>query len=159
MAQTWIELPFADGKYLFKLGVGQIAEIERVGDAGIGRIYARTRAGRYGFKPGEALPEEGEYRWTELVEIIRQGLIGGGSGMVDDNEVTVHTPRANDLVDRYLIQATDQRMAMTHVWALAYAILHALIEGYVPPKKAAPAEKPAASTKGSTSRKRSRTAP
>lgn len=150
MALTWIELPFGDGKYLFKLGVGQIAELETKCDAGIGRIYARTRAGRYGFAPGEALPEQGEYRWPELVEVIRQGLIGGGSGIVDGADVTVHPPRANELVDRYLIQATDQRLAMTQVWALAYAVLHALIEGYAPPKKAAPAGKPAISTKGST---------
>lgn len=144
MALTWIELPFANGKYVFKLGVGQIAELETKCDAGIGRIYARTRAGRYGFEPGEALPEQGDYRWPELVEIIRQGLIGGGTGMVDGVAVTVHAPRANELVDRYLLQATDQRMALTHVWALAYAVLHALIEGYDPPKKAAPADAPAA---------------
>lgn len=148
MPQTWIELPFADGKYLFKLGLGQIAEIERVGDAGIGRIYARTRGGRFGFRPEEALPDSGEYRWPELVEVVRQGLIGGAAGIVNGESVTVSAPRANDLVDRYLLQAGDQRMAMTQVWALAYAILHALIEGYVPPKKGEPGESPAASTTG-----------
>lgn len=148
MPQTWIDVPFADGKYLFRLGLAQIAEIEAKCDAGIGRVYARTRAGRYGFKPDEALPDNGEYRWPELVEVIRQGLIGGASGMVDGANVLVHTPRANDLVDRYLLQATDQRMAMTHVWALAYAVLHALIEGYTPPGEAVAGESPAASTKG-----------
>ena len=150
MAQTWIELPFADGRYLFKLGVGQIDEIETKCDAGIGRIYARTRAGRYGFEPGEALPEQGEYRWPELVEIIRQGLIGGGVGIVDGVEVKVSAVRANDLVERYLLLATDQRMAMTNIWALAYAVLHALIEGYIPPKKGPPADEPATSTSAST---------
>lgn len=148
MAQTWIELPFADGKYIFKLGLAQIAEVERVGDAGIGRIYARTRAGRFGFEPGEALPDNGEYRWLELVEIVRQGLIGGGAGFVNGAEVVVHAPRANDLVDRYLLRANDERLAMTQVWALAYAILHALIEGYTPPKKDEPGESPAVSTTG-----------
>lgn len=144
MPQTWIELPFANGKYIFKLGLAQIAEIERVGDAGIGRVYARTRAGRFGFKPEEALPDNGEYRWSELVEVVRQGLIGGGSGIVDGGDVTVHAPRANEIVDRYLLQASDQRLAMTQVWALAYAILYALIEGYTPPKKGEPGESPAA---------------
>lgn len=143
MAQTWIELPFADGKYLFKLGLGQIAELEAKCEAGIGRIYARTRAGRYGFQAGEVLPEQGEYRWPELVEVVRQGLIGGATGMVDGVEVKVHAPRANDLVERYLIQATDQRIAMTHVWALAYAVLHALIEGYTPSGEAGAGESPA----------------
>lgn len=143
MAQTWIELPFADGRYLFKLGLGQISELEAKCDAGIGRIYARTRAGRYGFQAGEVLPEQGEYRWPELVEVVRQGLIGGAAGIVDGVEVKVHAPRANDLVERYLLQATDQRMAMTHVWALAYAVLHALIEGYTPPGEAGAGESPA----------------
>lgn len=143
MPQTWIELPFADGKYLFKLGLAQIAEIERVADAGIGRVYARTRAGRYGFQPGEALPEQGEYRWPELVEIVRQGLIGGGVGQVNGGEVKVSPPRANELVDRYLLQATNQRLAMTDVWALSFAVMHALIEGYTPPGEAGAGESPA----------------
>lgn len=156
--QTWIDLPFANGRYLFKLGLAQIAEIERACDAGIGRIYARTRAGRYGFAAGEALPDNGEYRWPELVEIIRQGLIGGGQGIVDGLDVPVSTVRANDLVSAYLLNATDQRMVMTDIWALAYTILHALIEGYTPPKKDEPGESPAPLTTGSTTRRRSRTA-
>jgi len=158
VAQTWIELPFADGRYLFKLGLAQIAELETKCDAGIGRIYARTRAGRFGFEPGEALPDAGEYRFPELVETIRQGLIGGGAGIVDGQDIAVSPARANDLVERYLLQATEQRLALTNVWALAFTILSALIEGYSPPKKDPPAEEPATSTKGSASRRRSRTA-
>ena len=142
--QTWVDLPFADGRYLFRLGLAQIAELERKCDAGIGRIYARTRAGRYGFEPGEALPDQGEYRWAELVEVIRQALIGGGEGLVDGNDVKVSPVRANDLVEAYLLGATDKRMVGTNVWALAYTILNALIEGYTPPKKDEPGESPAA---------------
>jgi hypothetical protein len=147
--QTWIELPFADGKYLFKLGLAQIEEIEGKASkdagapVGIGRVYARTRAGRYGFEPSQALPESGEYRWPELVEVIRQGLIGGGMGWVNGAEVKVSTPRANELVDRYLLQATNQRLAMTDVWALAFAVMHALIEGYTPPGEVGAGENPA----------------
>lgn len=140
--QTWIELPFADGKYLFKLGLAQISELERKCDAGIGRIFARTRTGRYGFKPGEALPDDGQYRWPELVEIIRQGLIGGASGIVDGKDVVVSAVRANELIESYLLSPTDRRLAMTDVWALAYTVLSALIEGYVPPK-GEPGEGPA----------------
>ena len=157
MAQTWIDLPFADGRYVFKLGLAQISEIERKCDDGIGAIYARTRKGRYGFEPGEALPDDGGYRWPELVEVIRQGLIGGGEGIVDTADVRVSAVRANDLVENYLLAATDRRMAMTAVWALAFAILHALIEGYTPPKKDEPAKAPATRKRGS--RKSSTTPP
>lgn len=155
--QTWIDLPFADGRYLFKIGLEQIAELERKCDAGLGRIYARTRAGRFGFEPGEALPDQGEYKWAELVEIIRQALIGGGEGVVDGQDVKVSANRANDLVHAYLLGATEKRMVGTNVWALAYTILHALIEGYTPPKKDEPGDSPAPLTTGSTTRRRSRT--
>lgn len=157
--QTWIDLPFADGRYLFKIGLQQIAELERKCDAGIGRIFARTRKGRYGFEPGEALPDDGEYRWSELVEIIRQALIGGGEGVVDGNDVRVSPVRANDLVDAYLLGATDKRMIGSDVWALAYTIMHALIEGYTPPPNGAAGESPAASMTGSITTEPSTTAP
>jgi hypothetical protein len=142
--QTWISLPFGNGIYVFRLGPHQIAEIERACDAGIGRIYARVAAGRFGFKPDEALPDNGEFRWPELVEIIRQGLIGGGEGVVDGNDVKVSPIRANDLIDAYLLGATDKRMTMTAIWAHAYAVIHPLMHGYDPPKKAKPGEGPAA---------------
>jgi hypothetical protein len=137
--QTWVDLKFADGEYVFKLGVGQIAEIEQKCGSGIGAIYARTIKGRYGYKDGEVYPDLAEYRFPELVEVIRQGLIGGNSGLVDGQSVTVSPVRASDLIERYVTSATDLRMAMTQVWSLAYAVLSALIEGYTPPKKGEPA--------------------
>jgi hypothetical protein len=66
--------------------------------------------------------------------------------------------RANDLVQAYLLGVTDQRMAMTVIWKLAYAILHALIHGYTPPKKDEPGEGPATRKTSSTTRRRSPTA-
>lgn len=146
--QTWVDLKFADGQYTFKLGLAQIVEIERKCEAGIGAIYARTIKGRYGYQDGEIYPDLAEYRFAELVEVVRQALIGGGSGEVDGTPVTVSSVRANDLVDRYILGATDQRMAMTQVWSLAFAILSALIEGYAPPKKGARAASPRTRTKG-----------
>lgn len=137
--QTWVDLKFADGAYTFKLGLAQIVEIEQKCGAGIGAIYARTLKGRYGFDEGEIYPELAEYRFPELVEVIRQGLIGGASGEVDGRAVVVSSVRAGDLIDRYVLSVGDQRMRMTQVWMLAYAILSALIEGYAPPKKDEPA--------------------
>lgn len=141
--QTWIDLKFADGEYCFKLGLEQIKEIERKCDAGIGAIYARTSKGRYGFEDGQVYPEIAEYRFPELVEVIRQGLIGGNCGIVDGADVRVSSVRANDLIEAYLLSPTDKRVVMTEVWALAYAILNALIHGYEPPKKDQPGAGPA----------------
>lgn len=156
--QTWCEIDFANGRYRAALGLEQIKEIERACDAGIGAIFARTSKGRYGFLEGEVFPELAEYRFPELAEVIRQALIGGGSGSVDGAIVKVPDFRANELVQAYLFGINDQRMTMTRIWALAYQILHALVNGYSPPKKGEPAEKPATQKKGSTSRRRSPTA-
>jgi hypothetical protein len=146
--QTWVVLPFANGEYKFALGLGQIAEIERVANAGLGSVFARTSKGRYGLQDGEIYPDAAEYRFPELVEVIRQGLIGGGEGEADGQPVKVTAIRANDLVSNYLLGLTDTRMAMTQIWALAYAILHALVHGYTPPKKDGPGESPATQTNG-----------
>jgi hypothetical protein len=156
--QTWAEFPFANGSYRFALGLEQIKEIERAANAGLGAIYGRVSKGRYGFSDGEIYPELAEYRFPELVEVIRQALIGGGEGIVDGQDVKVSAVRANDLAQAYLLGISDQRMAMTQIWALAYAILHALVHGYSPPKKGGPAAGPATPTKSSTGQRRSRTA-
>jgi len=157
--QTWCEIDFADGRYKAALGLAQIREIERAAGEGIGAVFARTSKGRYGFLEGEIYPELAEYRFPELVEVIRQALIGGGQGLVGGEPVKVPDFRAVELVERYLLGIGDQRMAMTRIWELAYRILHALIHGYTPPKKAKPAAKPATPKKGSTGRRSSPTAP
>ncbi len=146
--QTWLDLKFADGAYTFKLGLAQIVEIEQKCGAGIGAIYARTLKGRYGFDEGDIYPELAEYRFPELIEVIRQGLIGGASGEVDGSPVSVSSVRAGDLIDRYVLNISDQRLRLTQVWMLAYAILAALIEGYTPPKKDEPGTSPATETSG-----------
>jgi hypothetical protein len=157
--QTWVVLPFANGVYRFAYGLEQIKEIERLCDAGIGAIFARTSKGRYGFLEGEIYPELAEYRFGELVEIIRQGLIGGGEGIVDGADTKVSSVRAGQLIECYLLGISDQRLAITQIWMVAYSALHALIHGYSPPKKDEPAVGPAPRKRSSTSRRRSPTAP
>lgn len=155
--QTWLDLPCFDGVYTFKLGLAQISEIEKKCDAGIGAIYARTLAGRYGLDEAAVLPTEGAYRFSELVEIIRQGLIGGKHAMIGGADVLITSTRANELIQNYLLDGPD-RIVMRQTWAIAASVLSALIEGYTPPKKDEPVESPATQTKGSTTRRRSRTA-
>lgn len=148
--QTWVDLKFADGEYTFKLGLAQIAEIERRCDAGIGAVYARIARGRYGFDKLDAMPDQAEFRLSELVEVVRQALIGGASGIVDGENVRVTPTRANELVERYVLAPTDHRVALADAWALAFAVLHALVHGYDPDPKAEPGSDPATPTSGST---------
>lgn len=157
--QTWVDIPCFDGVYTFKLGPAQIAEIQNKAGVGIGKVFARTMAGRYAFGDGDFTPDHADFRVEELVEIIRQGLIGGKHGFVDGQDVLVTTGRAAELVTNYLLDGAD-RMALVAIWALAAKILDTLMHGFVPPpeKKAEPAQEPAAgTTRPSTSRKRSAT--
>lgn len=141
LMQTHIDLKFADGTYTFKLGLAQINELETKCGTGIGAIYARLLKGRYRAQDGEefGLPLEAEFRNIDLVETIRQGLIGGGRGEVDGQSVVVTTIRANELVERYVVDRPR-----LEAWETATAVLSALIEGYEPPKKDEPGEGPAA---------------
>lgn len=129
MAQTHIEMPFADGVYRFALGLAQIEEIQTKTGDGIGAVYARVLQGRMADDPSVGHPAYGAYKMRDLVETIRQGLIGGGEGLVDGQDVKVTALRANDLVDRY-VTAIDA--PISELWSLAAAILFAKIEGYAP---------------------------
>ncbi len=149
MPVTHIDLAFADGSYRFALGLEQINEIQtKAGNVGIGAIYARTVQGRMADDVTVGHPAYGAYHIGDLIETVRQGLIGGGMGMVDGQEVKVGPMRANELVERYLMP-----MPLVEQWNLAAAILYAKIEGYEDKKKAPPkraARKKAAPTGGLT---------
>lgn len=148
--QTEIELEFGDGAYLFALKLPQLAELQRTCDAGVFAIYGRIARGRY-LLNGEphGVPHECEAYVLDVYETIRLGLIGGAKGFVNGQAVEVTPLRARELVETYIHPAP-----LKEAWDLAAVILMAKIEGYEPPKKAAPAQKPAASgRKASTSRK------
>lgn len=125
--QTHINLEFADGEYRFALGLAQINELQEKCGAGVGAIYARVLQGRVAGDLGVGHPGYAAYRAEDLRETIRQGLVGGGEGMVDGSEVKVSALRANALVERYVDQ-----MPLKEQWDLAAAILFAKIEGYQP---------------------------
>lgn len=159
MAATEINLPFADGVYRFALGLQQIDEIQRAcggvnNGGGIGAVYARVLAGRI---PG-AVQEPGHpayaaYSQADLLEPVRQGLIGGGAGEVDGQPVKVTSIRAAELIERYFLP-----LPMAEQWTLAAAILFAKIEGYEPAKVAVAAGAQKKTAAGSTTRGRSQTA-
>lgn len=128
---NFIDLDFADGEYRFALPLAQIDELQRKCGAGIGAIFARTLKGasRHGdniiLAPGQA-----EFYAADIIETIRQGLVGGKTGTVDGKAVEVTPPIARRLVDNYVLN-----QPLSHAWEIAVAILGAVIVGYEPPGK------------------------
>lgn len=108
-----------------------IVAIEQKCGAGIGEVYARTLAGRY---TGEGIDfqvdGEARYRFSELIEVIRQGLIGGGAGFVDGQQIKVNSLLANHLIATYI--SSDRDNPLAEAWKLAASTLHACIHGYEP---------------------------
>lgn len=148
--QTALELKFADGDYLFDLKLPQLAELQRLRDCGIFKLYGRVLKGRFlmGDNP-VALAEEGEAFAEDMFEVIRLGLIGGGKAMVNGQEAVVSPLRARQLVETYCHPAP-----LMESWSIAAAVLAARIHGFEPPtdKKKAPA-RARKSRKSSTSSK------
>lgn len=146
---TALELKFADGDYLFDLKLPQLAELQRLRDCGIFKLYGRVLKGRFllGDNP-VALPEEGEAFAEDLFEVIRMGLIGGGGGMVNGQEVAVSAPRARQLVETYCHAAP-----LMESWSIAAAVLAARIHGFTPPEDKKKALSRAKARTSSTSRR------
>lgn len=133
--QTHVDLAFADGTYRFALGLAQIHELQTKCGIGIGGLYARVLQGRMSDDIEVAHPGYAAYHVDDVVETVRQGLIGGGMAIVDGVESKVGPMRANELVERYL-----HPLPLKQQWDLAAAILFAKIEGFVPDEGAPPAD-------------------
>jgi hypothetical protein len=122
-----VTLDFADGKYTFKITLGGIREIQTKCRTGMGAVYARILKGRYISPAGDTFgnPLEGEWYVEDLIEVIRQGLLGGGSGMVDGQSVKVDETRAQHLIENYVVGKP-----LAYAWKLAAAIVTAANEGF-----------------------------
>ncbi|MDO9489030.1 MAG: gene transfer agent family protein [Sphingomonadaceae bacterium] len=144
---THIDLPFADGIYSFRLGLAQIAELQAKCGVGIGGLYARLLRGRYVIDTlSLGLTTEADFHLADVIEPIRQGLIGGRRGEVDGQPVEVSSIVAVRLVENHLCGKDGSlHVPLREAWNLAVAIMAALIEGYTP-KKAEPAVAPAGET-------------
>ncbi|WP_426163106.1 gene transfer agent family protein [Sandarakinorhabdus sp. DWP1-3-1] len=153
MPQTEITLAFGDGEYLFRLGLAQIAEIQTKTGTGIGALYARLLKGRYVLGDGRSVGNaaEAEFYLADIIEVLRQGLIGGAVGVVDGAAVTVTPIMAQRLVATYGPPARP----VAEAWTVAVAVTSALIEGYEPPK-APPAPGAGATPTKAASRSRKR---
>lgn len=130
-----IFLDFADGEYEFRLPIAQVAELqEKCGNVGIGAIFSRLMAGRYrNPTTGEVVlnPVEAMFKYEDVCEVIRLGLIGGNRGVVDGKEIEVNPVKARDLVKNYV-----HTRPLMESWRIASAILSAFIIGYADKTKA-----------------------
>ncbi|WP_439538680.1 gene transfer agent family protein [Sphingomonas sp.] len=119
-----ITLDFADGSYEFRLTWAGCAEVERkCGDGphnSIMAIYERVA--------------NGHARTVEIVEILRQGLIGGSGGVVDGQPVECTPAVINGLLARY-VTGNDAVMPITEAWQVAQAVLMGALVGYPPAQK------------------------
>ena len=114
--QTEIDLAFADGRYSFKLPIRRIVEIEEKAGP-IDLVKHRLMHGGWGIH--------------DVVETIRQGLIGGGKGEVNGQPIEVTALRANSLIENYV---DGHAIAEHHL--TAKAIIAALYVGYAPAQEA-----------------------
>ena len=124
-----IWLNFGDGVYLAHLKNKRIDAVETVTGAALGDIYARSLTGMYRDTDGEWIVQPLEAKWSnkELVEVVRQGFIGGAKCIIDGVEKPVNDFQVNSLIASYL----DERPRV-ELWKLASAILFATMEGYEP---------------------------
>jgi hypothetical protein len=75
-AQTAIWREFAGRRRKFELRLGEIGELERLSGAGLGAIYWRVVAM--------------QWKWDDIRETIRLGLIGGGATEPDATALALH---------------------------------------------------------------------
>jgi hypothetical protein len=131
-----IDLDFADGSYTFALPLERIDELQGKTGIGIGGLFARVIKGANRIGDDVVLaPATAEFYALDLIETIRQGLIGGAAGMVDGAEIKVTPALAQRLVNNYILNRP-----LAEAWSLAVSILGAVIVGYEPEggKKKAP---------------------
>lgn len=129
--RTDIDLDFGDGRYLFRLTLSGIDELQRKTGAGLGELFARILAGRYLNPMSDSqdrtfgMPLEGKWKVADLIDTIRLALVGGGYGYVNEDKVEVDPIRAAQLINTYVFPARP----LSEAWNLATAILTAVIEG------------------------------
>lgn len=123
-----VTLPFGDGDYHFRLSWAGCAEVERKADDRIMAIYERVAVGAAGT--------------AEIVEILRQGLLGGEGGVVDGQPVEPKPAIVNALLSRYV--TGPESMPVRDSWQLAHVVIAGALVGYPEAqKKSAEAETPA----------------
>ena len=102
MPDSTIDLEFADGEYHFALPLERIEELQRKCSIGIGGLFARLLKGCQKHPlTGQVVvnPSAGEFYAIDIIETLRQGLIGGGRGVASGAEIKVTPHVANQLIN------------------------------------------------------------
>jgi hypothetical protein len=139
VSNNTIDLEFADGEYHFALGLERINELQKTCGIGIGGLFNRLWKGcGYQLLPSGELrliadPAYGEFFAADIIETLRQGLIGGGKGLVNGEEIKVTPEVANRLIKAYVLDRP-----LIDSWTKAVSVLGACVMGYDPPKKDLP---------------------
>lgn len=117
--ETACQAAFGDGEYRFWLPLPQVFELERVCDASILAIEERLRTAIA--MDGDGNPDfmgGGTASVQEVRETIRLGLIGGNSGLVEEQEIEVGPLRAKQLADLYCYPARPLSEGVTLAWLI-----------------------------------------
>lgn len=123
---TRVELKFADGTYSFWLPLPQVFEVERkTGDTSLLVIEERLRGaigqdadGNFVFAGG------GAAMVTDVREVLRCGLIGGNSGMVEAEQIEVGPALAQQLVNDYVYPARPLSEGVVLAWRVLQAAIY-----------------------------------
>ena len=138
--QTWIRASFGLGVYKFFLDLPQAIELERFAGKGFFAIVGEVLAGRVAVEnPSSPLrlgeyastignPFNGELGFALLRQILIQGLIGGGEGIVDGEKVKVTPKMALDLVNTY----GPPVRPLEETWEIAAELMYAAMCGIEP---------------------------
>ena len=132
--ETRVEAAFAGGRYSFWLPLPRVIEIER-GPQGfrhdkrypvsIFQLYDEIGAG-LGVHEGKPIYIGGGNALIgDARSVILQGLIGGGTGIVEGQEVEVGPMRAGEILEAY----TFPNAPAVEALFLAWTILNAAING------------------------------
>ena len=82
---------FGDGEKTFALPAEQILELERKTGTGIGTIYSRTMTGQFQF--------------GDIIEVIRLGLIGGGTSPKEAQALVDAYARPTPIIEAFQLAA------------------------------------------------------
>lgn len=152
MNRNEIDLEFADGEYVFGLPAPRIEELQRKTGIGIGGLFARLLKGVVKdpiTKITYVNPALADFYYADIVDTLRQGLIGGGRGTVNGSPVTVTPLLAEQLIRGYVL---DRPLADS--WSLAVSVLGACVSGYDPPKKGEPVQETGSAPPKKSARKK-----
>ncbi|MBZ9757863.1 gene transfer agent family protein [Mesorhizobium sp. ESP6-5] len=82
---------FGDGEKTFDLPAEQILELERKTGTGVGTIYSRTMTGQFQF--------------GDIIEVIRLGLIGGGTSPKEAQALVDAYARPTPIIEAFQLAA------------------------------------------------------